>query len=121
MTFEAQERLEIKGCPSQFAQVVLNIIGNAKDILLERAIDDPHISITLQRIDGRICIRIVDNGGGIEMEPIERIFEPYVSTKHAKSGTGIGLYMSKTIIEQHAQGSLKAFNTDQGACFEIIL
>ncbi|WP_442764844.1 ATP-binding protein [Sulfurospirillum cavolei] len=121
LTFEAQERLEIKGCPSQFAQVVLNIIGNAKDILLERAIDDPHISITLQRIDGRICIRIVDNGGGIEMEPIERIFEPYVSTKHAKSGTGIGLYMSKTIIEQHAQGSLKAFNTDQGACFEIIL
>ena len=121
LTFEEKGDYSIIGYPSEFAQVILNIISNAKDILLERNVEAPHIHIFLGMEDGRRIIRITDNGGGISVEPIERIFEPYVSTKHAKSGTGIGLYMSKTIIEKNTDATLRAYNTTSGACFEIIL
>jgi len=110
----------ILGYPRQFAQVILNIIGNAKDILLERQIKEPTITITLTCKDNTTCICIADNGGGISVDPIEKIFEPYVSTKHAISGTGIGLYMSKTIIEKNSKGSLRAYNNKEGAVFEIL-
>jgi len=117
---EAQHSCLIKGYPSQFAQAILNIIGNAKDILLERAIQNPTITITLTCKEEETLIRISDNGGGISITPIEKIFEPYVSTKHATSGTGIGLYMSKTIIEKNSKGSLRAYNSNEGAVFEIL-
>lgn len=116
-----ENNCEVEGYPSQFAQVMLNIISNAKDTLLERSISDPTIWISLTCKEGKTLICIADNGGGIALEPIEKIFEPYVSTKHAKSGTGIGLYMSKTIIEKNANGILRAYNSDKGAVFEIIL
>ncbi len=122
LTIEEESIYQLEGYPSQFAQAILNIISNAKDILLERHIKEPHIHIFIGKSsEEHLIVRIEDNGGGIFIEPIDRIFEPYVSTKHAKSGTGIGLYMSKTIIEKNAQGTLKAYNTTVGACFEIIL
>lgn len=116
-----EHRCMTQGYPSQFSQAILNIISNAKDILLERFIVEPTIWIEITCKEDKASIRIADNGGGISIEPIEKVFEPYVSTKHAMSGTGIGLYMSKTIIEKNAQGSLKAYNSDIGAVFEIII
>ncbi|QIR75463.1 hypothetical protein FA592_04190 [Sulfurospirillum diekertiae] len=121
LLLQEDDRCEVEGYPSQFAQAMLNIISNAKDILLERSIRTPTIWITLTCKAGKTLIRIADNGGGIALVPIEKIFEPYVSTKHAKNGTGIGLYMSKTIIEKNANGILRAYNSDKGAVFEIIL
>lgn len=121
LEFQEEGTYEIEGYPSQFAQAILNIISNAKDILLERSIQAPKIRITLKCKEGKTLIEIADNGGGITLEPIEKIFEPYVSTKHAKSGTGIGLYMSKSIIEKNANGVLSAYNSDIGAVFEITL
>ena len=121
LEFHEGDHCEVEGYPSQFAQAMLNIISNAKDILLERSISDPTIWISLTCKEGKVLICIADNGGGIALEPIDKIFEPYVSTKHAKSGTGIGLYMSKTIIEKNANGILRAYNSDKGAIFEIIL
>ncbi|MFB1008154.1 MAG: ATP-binding protein [Sulfurospirillum sp.] len=121
LEFHEEGEYEIEGYPSQFAQAILNIISNAKDILLERGIHAPKIEITLKCKEGKTLIQIADNGGGITLEPIEKIFEPYVSTKHAKSGTGIGLYMSKSIIEKNANGVLSAYNSDIGAVFEITL
>lgn len=109
------------GFPNQFSQALLNILGNAKDILIERRIADPCICIELTCKEGKNIITISDNGGGITLNPIEKIFEPYVSTKHATSGTGIGLYMTKTIIEKNAKGTLRAYNSDTGAVFEITL
>nr|WP_281381048.1 PAS domain S-box protein [Desulfurispira natronophila] len=108
------------GYPNEYAQVVLNIFSNAKDILLERKIADPqvHIHLHTQQDYCRLCIE--DNGGGIPPEHIPHIFEPYFTTKEQGKGTGIGLYMSKNIVES-MNGTLKVHNTKQGACFTIEL
>lgn len=116
-----EEEIWIKGHPREFAQAILNILGNAKDILLERQVRSPQIKLLIGRRANQAYVRIEDNGGGIELSPVEKIFEPYISTKHAGSGTGIGLYMSKTIIEKNAKGTLSAHNSSVGAVFEIYL
>jgi signal transduction histidine kinase len=98
-------------------QVVLNILQNSQDNAKEKEIKDPKIEISVW--DKRI--EIWDNGGGIEAEFIPKIFDPYFSTKHAKIGTGLGLYMSKIIIQEHHKGTLSAQNRDDGVCFTIDL
>lgn len=109
------------GYENEVSQVLLNIIANAKDILLEREIKKPFIKIESYEEDDFIIIKVCDNGGGIKTNPIEKIFEPYFSTKHASSGAGIGLYMSKIIIEKNSFGKLNVSNSDLGACFTISL
>lgn len=115
------ENSEVFGYPNEFAQAILNILSNAKDILLEREIQNPYIKLTLERGNNYALIKIQDNGGGIEETIMERIFEPYFTTKHASRGTGIGLYMSKIIIEANMHGYLNACNTNVGALFTIKL
>lgn len=112
---------EVFGYPREFSQAILNILSNAKDILLERKIKNPYIKLTLLRGEKYALIKIQDNGGGIQGEIIDSIFEPYFTTKHASRGTGIGLYMSKIIIEANMQGYLNAKNTEEGALFIIKL
>jgi len=103
--------------PNELKQVILNIIKNAEDILLEKEIKDPTITIETQH--GILTIR--DNGGGIPDNIINKIFDPYFSTKIKKDGTGLGLYMSKTIIEEHCDGKLSVSNDKEGAVFKIEL
>jgi len=105
----------------ELLQVFLNILKNAKEALEQHKIEQGIISIFLDEDDESLYVKICDNGGGIAPEIIGRIFEPYFSTKSEKNGTGLGLYMSKTIVEKHLLGELKAYNHDDGACFEIIL
>jgi signal transduction histidine kinase/heme/copper-type cytochrome/quinol oxidase subunit 2 len=105
----------INGYASEFQQVLLNIITNAKDALLEKGIDEPMITITLHNQS----IAIEDNAGGIPETIIERIFEPYFTTKEQGKGTGIGLYMSKMIIEKNMGGYLRVYNRDHGVVFVI--
>ncbi len=100
---------------NEFKQVLINLLSNAKDILLERMTVDPKIRIS---IDKHI-IQIEDNAGGIRIQEIERIFEPYFSTK--ENGMGIGLYMSKLIIEKKIKGQLTVENSKNGAIFSIYL
>jgi signal transduction histidine kinase len=116
---EAEDYVEIKGYANEYAQVLLNILNNAKDVLLEREIADPHVTIRLFSEEGRSVVTITDNAGGIREEVLGKIFEPYFTTKEQGSGTGIGLYMSKTIIEKNMQGKLTARNTGDGAEFRI--
>ena len=109
----------IHGFKNEFAQVVLNILNNARDVLTERGIKDPRVKITLGSENGRAVVTISDNAGGIPEEIIGKIFDPYFTTKGPQSGTGVGLFMSKTIIEKNMGGSLTVQNIADGAEFRI--
>ena len=111
--------IRAKGFPHEYGQVLLNILINAKDILVERQIKNPEIIITLEKAGGNSVLRIRDNGGGINKEIMDRLFEPYFTTK--EMGTGIGLFMSKMIIEKSMHGDLTVRNTDDGVEFSIII
>ena len=106
---------------NEVKQVVLNIIKNAEDILVENKVENPFISIEDScGIDGETpTLLIKDNGGGIPANIMDKIFNPYFSTKTKKDGTGLGLYMSKTIIEEHCHGKLSVYNEGDGAVFRI--
>jgi ligand-binding sensor domain-containing protein len=109
------------GYPNEYAQVVLNLINNARDVLTEREVDNPKIEITLTKLNDKSLLTVSDNGGGIKKGVEDRIFDPYFSTKKKGDGTGLGLYMSKTIIEKIEGSSLTFENTDVGAKFIVIL
>lgn len=119
--FEISNDDVIIGHPHEYSQVILNIISNAKDILLERKIKNPKIIIKLFRKNNKSIVSILDNAGGVKINPIEKIFEPYFTTKHSSQGTGIGLYMSKMIIEKNMKGKLIVKNQKDGAEFQIII
>ncbi|MEA1913961.1 MAG: ABC transporter substrate-binding protein [Campylobacterota bacterium] len=108
---------------SEIKQVVLNIIKNAEDVLLERKIQNPRIVIETcyneQTQHKKIIIQ--DNAGGVPIGITDKIYEPYFSTKKEKDGTGLGMYMSKMIIEDHCDGKLSVINDEMGAVFSIEL
>jgi len=111
----------IEHYPNEIMQVILNILNNALGNFKEKETQDPEIALSIKEEDNAIMIEICDNGGGINEEIMDRIFEPYFSTKDEKNGTGLGLYMSKTIIEEHHKGSLVVSNKNDGACFQIMI
>lgn len=106
----------IKGYQNEFCQALLNIIQNARDALLNRKIRDGALIISTSVQNGKTIITIKDNAGGIPEEVMDKIFEPYFTTKGAQ-GTGIGLFMSKKIIENNMGGRITAHNTESGAEF----
>lgn len=103
---------------NELVQVILNLIKNAEDQLIEKNIKYPYIIIEIVKENQLYCINVCDNGGGIPNSIIEKVFDPYFSTK-SKNGTGIGLYMSKLLIEDHNNGKLYASNSQEGAVFSI--
>ena len=107
--------------PNEIKQVVLNLIKNADDILLDNEIKEAIIKISTYDDANNIILEISDNAGGISEDIIDKIFDPYFSTKTKKDGTGLGLFMSKTIIEEHCSGKLIASNSETGAVFKIIM
>jgi len=107
--------------PNEIKQVVLNLLKNAQDALLESEVEKPYIMIRSYREKDRHILEVSDNAGGIPETLMNKIFEPYFSTKKKKDGTGLGLYMSKTIIEEHCDGILKVRNSSEGAVFRIEL
>ena len=109
----------VHGYPNEFAQVLLNLIVNAKDVLTERKIKGPRMTITTSSADGCAVVTVADNGGGVSEEIIDKIFDPYFTTKGPQQGTGIGLFMSKAIIEKNMAGRLTVSNTADGAEFRI--
>lgn len=118
---EMYEEVELEGYKNEFSQVIINLLNNAKDILVEKDVCPAYIRIFVIQGDDKLVIKICDNGGGIPEVALTKIFDPYFSTKEEGKGTGIGLYMSKMIIEDHMNGRLSASNTAEGACFTIEL
>ena len=104
---------------NELKQVILNLIKNSEDILRDNKVKDPYIKICTSKVNGKYVLEVRDNGGGIPEDILKNIFDPYFSTKKQKDGTGLGLYMSKMIIEEHCKGKLRAFNSSEGAVFVI--
>ncbi|QSZ41410.1 PAS domain S-box protein [Sulfurimonas aquatica] len=115
---DSQCKHKILTYPNELLQVFLNLINNAKDSLVSSKVKDASIEITLREDEGYVITTFCDNGEGIPKEILKHLGEPYVSSK-AKSGTGLGLYMSKIIVEKHLQGILTWKNIQRGACFEL--
>ncbi|WP_169304177.1 cache domain-containing protein [Deferribacteres bacterium DY0609] len=107
------------GVPGEYSQVIVNVVSNAKDVLLSRGVIEPVISIKSYNEAGCIVLNICDNGGGVPSDIIDNIFEPYFTTKYHSKGTGIGLYFSKMIIEDNMNGRMTVKNEDGGACFYL--
>ena len=109
------------GYRRELLQVIINIFNNAKDIFLEKNIENPKLKVQLNRDDANVYMKICDNAGGVPQEIIEKIFDPYFTTKHESVGTGIGLFMSQKMIREHFKGTLSVENENDGAVFTIAL
>ena len=118
---DADPELAAFGYPKEYAQVLLNLLGNAKDAYMETKSENRWINIKAFADDDNTVVTITDNAGGIPDKGIERIFDLYFTTKESSGGTGIGLYMSKNIIEKNMGGNLSVNNVDNGAQFRIEL
>jgi len=102
---------------NELMQVILNILNNAKDQLVNNNIENPKIVLRSYTLKKSVVLEIEDNAGGIKEDILPKIFDPYFSTKREKNGTGLGLYMSKMIVEDYHRGHLRVENTQNGAKF----
>jgi PAS domain S-box-containing protein len=118
---QLEESTSFSSYPNELKQVLLNLIKNAEDALIENKIKDPFIKFVISQEGSKHILKVSDNGGGIPEDIIDKIFDPYFSTKKDKNGTGLGLYMSKIIVDDHCKGSLEVQNTQEGALFTITI
>jgi signal transduction histidine kinase len=118
---DVDPKLAALGYPKEFIQVILNLMGNARDAFRERKVDKPKLLINGGGEDNQVVITVTDNAGGIHDIPIADIFRLNFTTKESSGGTGIGLFMSRNIIEQRMGGLLTAENLGDGARFIIKL
>lgn len=117
LKFETFEDIKIFGVKNELSQVILSLVSNSIDALKNR--HNPKISINIVSSSAEVIIEILDNAGGIKVKNLKKIFEPYFSTK--EEGTGIGLYLSKIIIEESFGGKLQVQNIKDGAKFSIFI
>lgn len=115
-----QKNTVMLGYKNEYSQVLINIINNARDILVQRKIQNPKIKITITESENEILTKIEDNAGGIKITPVEKVFDPFF-TYEKINGSGIGLFMSKLIIENNMNGRLEVQNNKQGAIFTVII
>ena len=121
--------ININNYPNELTQVFINIINNAKDAFEINSIKKRYIFVSSKVVDNKVILKITDNANGIPSEVIDKIFEPYFTTKHKSNGTGLGLYMAYKIITEHMRGEIFVQNITfthndesfKGAEFTIIL
>lgn len=117
LSFETYEDIKIFGVKSEFTQVLISIISNSIDVL--KNIRNPKIKINVLSNSAEVILFLEDNGGGIKSKNLKKIFEPYFTTK--EEGTGIGLYLSKMIIEESFLGRISVENQKEGAKFSLFI
>jgi PAS domain S-box-containing protein len=118
LLLECGRDINIKGYPNEFGQALINVIKNAHDALVEKGIENKKVDIKVTQNEDKVFIVIKDNAGGIPEEKLDEIFIPYYSTRE-KNGTGLGLYMTKMIIEDHMGDEIDVYNDEEGAVFTI--
>jgi len=115
LDIEIKEDFELNSYPKELSQVVLNLLQNAKDALVINKIENPKIKVLIEKNK----ISVEDNAHGISDDIKSKIFEPYFTTKEKQQGTGLGLYMTKIILERNMNASISVLNTTDGAKFEV--
>lgn len=111
--------IKVLGISNELTQVIINLIKNSKDAFIQNSILIREINITTREDDGYAIIELQDNAGGIKHKDVYKIFEPYYTTKHASSGTGLGLFMSKMICEKGLNGSIEVSSKNKTTIFNI--
>lgn len=109
----------VSGYPNEYSQALMNILMNSRDALVALDVVDARISIRTIKMGDTSVVTITDNAGGVADEIVDKIFDPYFTTKEPDKGTGIGLFMSKAIIEKNMAGKLTFQNIEGGAEFRI--
>ncbi len=120
ISIDMKSDAEVWGCSNEFSQVISNILYNSKDALLENPRNKRNIKIEIE-CGAKVTVLVMNNGPGIPSEILENIFTPYFTTKTGGGGTGIGLYMSRIIVEEHLNGSISFENVNTGVLCRIIL
>lgn len=115
------DAITLFGVKNEIEHILLNLLSNARDAIVEHNTDERQISVNATADSSNVVLTVKDSGGGVPEAVLPRIFDPYYTTKEQGKGTGIGLYMSKTIIEQHFQGSISAANEQSGAVITVKL
>lgn len=113
---DGDETVTVRGFPNEFSQVLLNLFSNAKDAMNERSTENRQIRVRVFREGDDAAISVTDNAGGIPEPYLATLFNPYVTSKGESGGTGIGLHMSKTIVEKMG-GTIRCENVENGARF----
>jgi signal transduction histidine kinase len=109
------------GYGNELKQIVIVLLNDAKDILQTRNICLGKIDVRLKEEKGYVVIDVCDNGRGMTQKLMQKVFEPYFTTKHKSQGTGLGLYMSQKMIQNRFDGEIKVKNVEDGICFSIYL
>ncbi|MCK5110387.1 MAG: HAMP domain-containing protein [Arcobacteraceae bacterium] len=121
--------VNVFGFDGEMSQVIINLLNNASDVLLNNKKEKMYIFVNIYKDKNNAVLEIKDSGGGVPKDIIDKVFEPYFTTKHKAQGTGIGLYMCKEMITKHMKGTIKVENIEykynnenhKGACFKIKL
>jgi len=108
--FSMNEDIKIYGFENELTHVILNLINNSKDALCDKEIPKKRVRIIVKETLESVIINIIDNAGGIKSDIMTKVFDPYFTTKHKSVGTGIGLYMSKQMVEKHMNGKIGCKN-----------
>jgi PAS domain S-box-containing protein len=117
--FECQETLSTY--PNELKQVLINLLKNAQEVLDEKEVKDKRIEVKTYKENDKYYVEVYDNADGIDEAIVDKIFEPYFTTKGELNGTGLGLYMSKMIVEGHLEGTISVTNHDGGVSFIVEL
>lgn len=118
---ELKSEDHIKTYVNELHHVILNVLRNSEFAIQRNGIENGYIQISTDQDDKNFYITVKDNGGGIPKNIIDKVFDPYFSTKKEKEGTGLGLYMSKTIIEEHCGGTIEITSEDNTTTLKIVL